>query len=122
MLGGRYFELCGRVDRIVKIEEKRVSLDHVQECLKKISFIDDAYCLTAKNKRGIQVVAVVVLSELAQIDLQQSRNLMYNRKISTLLLQDLEATAIPKRFRYLPSLPYNPSGKLNKKTMESFFE
>lgn len=122
LLGGAYFKLCGRVDRIVKIEEKRVSLDYVQACLKKISFIDDAYCLTAINKRGVQVVAVIVLSESAKIDLQQSRNLVYNRKISTLLHQDLEAIAIPKRFRYLSSLPYNPSGKLNKKTMESFFE
>ncbi|XPF95685.1 AMP-binding protein [Colwellia sp. RE-S-Sl-9] len=116
------FELCGRVDRIVKIEEKRVSLDHVQQCLKSIDCIDDAYCLTANNKRGTQVVAAIVLTEQAKAELKQSRNLVFNRHITSILHEDLEAIAIPKRFRYLEALPYNPSGKLNKKEMEKFFE
>jgi len=116
------FELCGRIDRVVKIEEKRVSLDHVQQCIKNLDFVDDAYCLTAKNKRGTQVVAVVILTELAKNELAESRNLVFNRKISTMLQKDLETIAIPKRFRYLEALPYNSSGKLNKNEMEKCFE
>lgn len=116
------FELSGRVDRIVKIEEKRVSLDHVQHCLKSLDFIDDAFCLTANNKRGTQIVAVIMLTPDAKAELANSRNLVLNRRIITLLHKDLEAIAIPKRFRYLDALPYNSSGKLNKKEMEKYFE
>ena len=116
------FDLCGRVDRIVKIEEKRVSLDHVQQCLKALSYIEDAYSLTKINKRGLQVVAVIVLTESAKKQLAQSRNLFFNRKIRSDLTDELESISIPKRFRYLTSLPYNSSGKLSKLTMETFFD
>lgn len=116
------FELLGRVDRIIKIEEKRVSLDHVQQCLLGLDFIDDAFCLTQSNKRGLQIVAVIVLTEQAKKALSKSRNLIFNRKIKYHLMSDLEAIAIPKKFRYLASLPYNSSGKLNKLAMERFFE
>ena len=116
------FELCGRVDRIVKIEEKRVSLDQVQQCLKALPFIDDGYCLVKENKRGLQVVALVVLTRDAQLELEQSRNLVFNRKIKQQLSESLEAIAIPKRFRYLSALPYNSSGKLNRLALEKFFD
>ena len=117
-----YFELLGRIDRIVKIEEKRVSLDHVQQCLKALDFIDDAFCLTQLNNRGLQIVAVIVLTAEAQNELLNSRNLVFNRRIKSHLMSDLEVIAIPKKFRYLSALPYNSSGKLNKLTMEKFFE
>ena len=116
------FELGGRVDRIIKIEEKRVSLDHVQQCLKKLPYVEDAYCLTKTNKRGLQVVAAIVLTEQAKQQLAQSRKLFFNRKIKTDLIVELEAIAIPKRFRYLASLPYNSSGKLSKLALEAFFD
>jgi acyl-coenzyme A synthetase/AMP-(fatty) acid ligase len=116
------FELLGRVDRIIKIEEKRVSLDHVQHCLKALDFIEDAFCLTQSNKRGLQIVAAIVLTDEAKNELLNSRNLILNRKIKSHLIKDLEAISIPKKFRYLPSLPYNSSGKLNKLAMERFFE
>lgn len=116
------FELQGRVDRIIKIEEKRVSLDHIQQCLKALDFIDDAFCLTHSSKRGLQIVAVIVLTESAKNALLNSRNLIFNRKIKTALMHDLEAIAIPKKFRYLAALPYNSSGKLNKLAMEKLFE
>ncbi len=116
------FELLGRVDRIIKIEEKRVSLDHVQQSLKALDFIDDAYCLTQTNKRGLQIVAVIILTEHAKNELLNSRKLVFNRKIKSCLMNDLEAIAIPKKFRYLSALPYNSSGKLNKLAMEKIFE
>jgi acyl-coenzyme A synthetase/AMP-(fatty) acid ligase len=116
------FELLGRVDRIVKIEEKRVSLDHVQQCLKALDFIEDAFCLTQLNKRGVQIVAAIVLTQEAKNELINSRNLVFNRRIKSYLINDLEAIGIPKKFRYLPALPYNSSGKLNKLAMEKFFE
>lgn len=116
------FQLLGRVDRIIKIEEKRVSLDHVQQCLKALDFIDDAFCLTQKNKRGLQIVAAIVLTKDAQTELLNSRNLVFNRRIKSYLMNDLEIIAIPKKFRYLSALPYNSSGKLNKLAMEKIFE
>jgi len=122
LISRNQFVLCGRIDRIVKIEEKRVSLDHVQQCLKNLDFVEDAYCSTAINKRGLQVVAVVVLTAQAKDELLKSRNLIFNRQITALLQQDLETIAIPKRFRYIDALPYNSSGKLNKKDMEKFFD
>lgn len=116
------FQLLGRIDRIIKIEEKRVSLDHVQQCLKALTFIEDAFCLTQQSKRGLQIVAAIVLTPEAHTELENSRNLVFNRRIKAHLMNDLDVIAIPKKFRYLSALPYNSSGKLNKVAMEKFFE
>jgi len=56
------FMLQGRVDRIVKIEEKRVSLTEVEQCLMAIRWVMEAFTLKLTNHRDV-IGAVIVLTD-----------------------------------------------------------
>jgi acyl-coenzyme A synthetase/AMP-(fatty) acid ligase len=52
------FRLLGRADRIVKIEERRVSLDALERALREDAEVDDARVLVLPGQRE-QLAAVV---------------------------------------------------------------
>jgi acyl-coenzyme A synthetase/AMP-(fatty) acid ligase len=53
------FRLLGRADRIVKIEERRVSLDALERALREDAEVDDVRVLVLPGQRE-QLAAVVV--------------------------------------------------------------
>ena len=56
------FTLHGRSDRIVKIEEKRLSLAELEQRLMSEPWVDEAHALVIAKSRDV-VAAVVVLSQ-----------------------------------------------------------
>jgi acyl-coenzyme A synthetase/AMP-(fatty) acid ligase len=121
LLNHQQFRLLGRADDVVKVEEKRISLDEVRLRLKQHDYINDAYVLIVGQRRK-QLAAVIELSEEG---LQHRQNLsahQFNRQFQLYLSQWFEAVTLPKKFRYPLQLPYNAQGKINRLTMESYFE
>ncbi|WP_299082291.1 AMP-binding protein [uncultured Paraglaciecola sp.] len=115
------FRLLGRADDVVKIEEKRISLQEVQQRCKQHQYVHDV-CVLVIGKKRKQLAAVIELNALGK----EAKNTMpihlFNRMFKGYLAQWFEAVTLPKRFRYPPQLPYNSQGKLNRKAMESDFE
>ncbi|KXI29328.1 AMP-binding protein [Paraglaciecola hydrolytica] len=121
LLSTQQFRLLGRADDIVKVEEKRISLDEVRLRLKQHAFVSDAYVLIVGQQRK-QLAAVIELSEEG---LQRRHSLtphQFNRQFQVYLSQWFEAVTLPKKFRYPLQLPYNAQGKINRLTMESYFD
>jgi acyl-coenzyme A synthetase/AMP-(fatty) acid ligase/3-hydroxymyristoyl/3-hydroxydecanoyl-(acyl carrier protein) dehydratase len=109
------FHLKGRVDRIVKIEQKRVSLEHMEQRLMQLDGIDDAAVAllsdgTAQSGRS-RLGAAIVLSEsgLQQADALSSSQL--NDHIKQHLLAWFEPTVLPRAFVFVDRLPENAQGK-----------
>ncbi|HHA2645231.1 TPA: AMP-binding protein [Stenotrophomonas maltophilia] len=61
------FRLLGRADRIVKIEERRVSLDALERALREDAEVDDVRVLVLPGQRE-QLAAVVVPADRALLD------------------------------------------------------
>lgn len=61
------FRLLGRADRIVKIEERRVSLDALERALREDTEVDDVRVLVLPGQRE-QLAAVVVPASLALLE------------------------------------------------------
>ncbi|MFX5622702.1 acyl-CoA synthetase, partial [Acinetobacter baumannii] len=61
------FRLLGRADRIVKIEERRVSLDALERALREDTEVDDVRVLVLPGHRE-QLAAVVVPASLALLE------------------------------------------------------
>ncbi|WP_160168546.1 AMP-binding protein [Catenovulum agarivorans] len=116
------FQLLGRVDRVVKIEEKRVSLDDLQLRLSEHEFIQDIFVLPVERKKRQQLAAVAVLTELGCSQLEQLGKFKFDQHLRRHLFQWFESVVTPKKFRYIGALPYNAQGKLNKLEMESYFD
>ncbi|MFZ6751419.1 AMP-binding protein [Undibacterium sp. Ren11W] len=110
---GQHFLLLGRSDRIVKIEEKRVSLDAIEALLLSSPLVLEvrlmADSLNGSQRQGL--IAFVVLSEAGKASLAQHGKLAVNRCLLASLSGAVEAVALPRRWRYLQQMPLNAQGK-----------
>lgn len=112
------FLLLGRLDRIVKLEEKRVSLDAIEALLCASPLVAQARVLlcdasneAAGPSRRQQLAAFVVPSPQGQAQLDETGKPAFNQHLRQLLQHQVEAVALPRRWRYLTQLPLNPQGK-----------
>ena len=112
---GRRFILQGRTDRIVKLEEKRISLDAIEHCLCASPLVNAAKVLLhsdpAEPQRRAGIVAFVVASDAGRLLLAQSGKLALNRQLKATLSDTVAAIATPRSWRYLDALPLNAQGK-----------
>lgn len=116
------FHLLGRGDRVVKIEEKRISLDEVEARLQALPWVVAAAVLPLTLAGRQQIGAVLVLTEagLAQWQtLGQGRFLIALREQ---LRAWLEPVALPRRLRLLAELPLNSQGKRPWGQLKALFD
>ena len=114
--GADRFLLNGRGDRIVKIEEKRISLDAIEALLAASPLVAAArvvLCDEAPGQRQ-QLAAFVVASEQGQQRLSTAGKLALNRELRALLIGQVEPVAYPRRWRYLEQMPFDAQGKTTR--------
>jgi acyl-coenzyme A synthetase/AMP-(fatty) acid ligase/3-hydroxymyristoyl/3-hydroxydecanoyl-(acyl carrier protein) dehydratase len=111
--GDGCFRLHGRSDRIVKIEEKRISLDAIEAALAGSSLVAEARVIVDSQAAGRRQVLAgfVVLSPAGQARLDANGKHALNQVLRALLRQSVEAVAIPRRWRYLERMPQDAQGK-----------
>jgi acyl-CoA synthetase (AMP-forming)/AMP-acid ligase II/3-hydroxymyristoyl/3-hydroxydecanoyl-(acyl carrier protein) dehydratase len=121
---GDGFQLQGRVDRIVKIEEKRISLDSIEKQLAGSPLVVDARVVVtdgSQDKRQ-RVAAFVVLSAQGRECLAASGKLALNRALRDLLSNVIEPVALPRVWRYVDALPINAQGKTTRAALLALLE
>lgn len=118
----RTFELKGRSDDIVKIEDKRVSLRAVELSLKEIQGITDASCVMLERGGRQMVGAVLVLSGRAEI----ARFATLRREVQGAwreeLLKKLDPLAVPRRYVIVDAIPENHMGKRRRSDLLALFD
>ena len=119
------FYLLGRVDRTIKLEEKRINLAHVERCLLAHPWVSEIRILvlplSTKNNREA-LAAVVVLTQPAFDELEQQGKVAINYVLKQQLLTEFERISLPKKWRYVRALPYNAQGKTALKELERLFD
>ncbi|MFT4020478.1 MAG: AMP-binding protein [Acinetobacter sp.] len=115
------FRLLGRVDRIVKLEEKRISLDQVEQQLLTLGEIEQAHVMLIQHGQRQLLACVAVLSEKSRQQLQQTGKLSIISKLKQQLELSLERLAIPRQWRFLTQLPLNSQSKLNHHDIQLLF-
>jgi acyl-coenzyme A synthetase/AMP-(fatty) acid ligase len=111
--GADRFLLLGRSDRIVKIEEKRVSLDALEAALAASDLVEQArVALCPAVGAGREVLAAfVVASSAGRALLAAHGKLALNRALREVLGAVAEAVALPRRWRYIEQMPQDAQGK-----------
>lgn len=122
----KHFILQGRIDRTVKIEEKRVNLDHIEQCLIEHPWVTHAKVLLIKNlsntfQRNVLSCALTIHPE-AYAFIKENGKRALNNKFKSHLLKDFERICLPKKWRYIDKFPYNAQGKLVLRDMERLFD
>ena len=104
------FLLLGRQDRIIKFEDKRVSLNQIEHDLLAHEWIADAYCGQHPQHRRPAVWAALNASGI--LALQQKGR----AEVAAVLKKHLAATqdtvALPRYWRFTDALPRNAQSKI----------
>ena len=127
------FELHGRADRIVKIEEKRVSLTAIEQRLAASEAIAEARVLMlaaapADVDASGGVVAhaarpavVAVLTDAGRATLQRVGKPALVAELRALLIAAVDRVALPRRWRFVDALPVNAQGKSTEAALGALF-
>jgi acyl-CoA synthetase (AMP-forming)/AMP-acid ligase II/3-hydroxymyristoyl/3-hydroxydecanoyl-(acyl carrier protein) dehydratase len=118
------FFLRGRSDRIVKIEEKRVSLDAIEAALVASGLAFEARVLPLPERAGQRqaLAAFVVPAPAARALIDSSGKAALNARLRSVLAGVVEAVALPRRWRYLDQLPVNAQGKTSQAALLALLE
>lgn len=112
--------LLGRADRIVKLEEKRLSLDEIEQAFCQLDVVDDVHVLLVEHGQRAFLSVAVALTASAKTMLSQGKKSVV-RHIKQHLKSRLEPIAIPKHWRFVDELPRNTQSKLNKQWVRNLF-
>jgi acyl-coenzyme A synthetase/AMP-(fatty) acid ligase len=115
------FVLRGRVDRIAKIEEKRVSLSAIERGLLATPWIAEARALVVPAGHGERVGVVYVLNEPGRALLQAEGARALHLKLRAALASQLEPVALPRRWRGVDAMPVNTQGKTQEAALRALF-
>lgn len=106
-----HFHLLGRHGRVVKIEEKRVSLSEIEQRLLALDGIREAVAL-AVTRHGRQCVGVLlVLEDDARQRWQNGGGKALERAWRRALRPWLEPVAVPRYWRVIDEIPVNSMNK-----------
>jgi acyl-coenzyme A synthetase/AMP-(fatty) acid ligase len=122
LVSNRSFELLGRGDHIVKIEEKRVSLAEIEQCAIGLPNVTDAAAVSLEDGARQYVGLVLQLSTAGKTELQQLGRKTMARNIKQALGAKLDPVAVAKKFRYVDVIPVNPQGKRQPDVIRGLFD
>ncbi len=114
-LNGRNFEVLGRLDRTLKIQEKRIDLNILENKIKENEMASDCFCFEHKNK----VACLLIPTEIGKRALLNEGKIEVIKKLKKFLKDDFEI--IPQRWKFYDEIPINERGKINKEKIKEIF-
>ena len=115
------FELLGRADDVVKFEDKRVSLSEMRGRLLAHPWVSDARLLLLEGRRTL-IGAVVTLNDQGRTELAASGKAAMNDTLREWMRKNYEALLVPRKWRFVDSLPDNDMGKIERVRLQRLFE
>ncbi|WP_248795973.1 AMP-binding protein [Pseudomonas sp. MWU13-2105] len=115
------FELLGRLDRIVKLEEKRISLPMLEQALMEHEWVAEARLGVVQENRAY-LGALLVLSDQGLHSLRNQGRRALTEALRKHLLKHCEALALPRRWRLLRQMPLNSQGKLPQAEVQALLQ
>ncbi|SFW52355.1 MULTISPECIES: acyl-CoA synthetase family protein [Pseudomonas] len=112
------FELLGRLDRIVKLEEKRISLPMLEQALVTHDWVSEARLGVVQENRA-SLGALLVLSDAGLRALRNQGRRAVTEGLRRHLSEHCETLALPRRWRWVRQLPLNAQGKLPQAEVEA---
>lgn len=110
LVGDGRFRLEGRLDRIVKIEGKRVSLERMERALTALPWIAEAAVVTL-GETPSYLGAVAKLTPAGNDSIVQLGKFRFERLLRHELAQAEDAAVLPRRWRFVEALPTDGLGK-----------
>jgi len=111
------FVLLGRMDRIVKIEEKRIALPAVEQALATHPCVHEARVDLVTGEARLS--ALIALTPQGVHTLRNGGRAALAQALRTHIAPTQEALAVPRHWRFVRELPWNAQGKLPRGDFEA---
>ena len=121
LLTERSFQLLGRADNIVKIEEKRISLTCIEKTLGCLPWIDDCKALALKLPTRTRIGMIVKLSDTGIAQLQKDQRWRFCQRLRAAISPYLGAIALPRIWRFVTHIPSNSMGETTQADLTKLF-
>lgn len=115
------FRFLGRADRVAKIEGKRVDLAALEAALVAGGGVAEAAVFPLSGKREV-LVAAVVPDAAGAAELAASGAFRFGRALRARLTGQLEAAGLPRRWRFVSTLPKTRLGKPDPAALRALFD
>jgi acyl-coenzyme A synthetase/AMP-(fatty) acid ligase len=120
MLPNGHFILMGRLDSVVKIEGKRISLPEVEGRIMESGLASDVCVIALEDKRQY-LAAAIVFNEKGREKFAGLEKYEINSFWHEYLLRFFENLIVPKRWRFPETLPVDAQGKKKREDIELLF-
>lgn len=104
-----YLYLCGREDDVINIGGRKVHPTEIEQALLGHERIGDAVCVGTPDPITGEAVRALLVAKPGHLELPSAEAL------ADFLRARLEQYKIPGAFEWVPSIPRNPSGKVERK-------
>lgn len=115
IMNNGHFKILGRTDKIVKIEEKRISLTEIETRIKNILGVEHVYAFVLSNVNR-DIISCVIVKNVQNNEREIISNITKELKLL------IEPIAIPKRWRFLNEVPMNAQGKISLQELRELFD
>lgn len=116
---GNQFKLLGRIDRIIKFGDKRISLANIEQQLLGHSWIKD--CYIGSHPQYQRPAAWIALSPQGITMLNKIGRNKLLKQLRYHLSQTQDSIAIPRFWRISAALPRNAQAKISLQTFNQIF-
>lgn len=120
LLDDNRFITQGRADKILKVEEKRLSLAEVETRLAGSALVAEAAATVLDGHRH-SVAVVAVLSREGRAFLEHHGHRQLCSQLREHLARYFEAVVLPKKWRFIEQMPVNSQGKLTQAALRQLF-
>lgn len=122
LLDEQYFNLKGRIDRVVKIEEKRVSLSEVEQTMNQLPWIDESAIILLNQQGRSSLGAVICLNQQGKDKLLAVGKGQFWILLRQKLRLWITPIAVPRYFRIVETIPVNKQGKYLHNELLALFD
>jgi hypothetical protein len=112
--------LKGRIDSVVKIEEKRISLTEIEARILESGLVSQVCVIPLTDKRQY-LAAALVLNEKGKEQFAGLEKHAINSFWKKYLLQYFESMIIPRKWRFPQALPMDAQGKIKREDIHILF-
>ena len=110
----KQFKLLGRIDRIVKIAEERVSLPEMENKLDNHPYVARAYCATVKKGMRDVIGCMIELTDVGVDFVIKNGRSAFVKCIKQYLSGFFPMVVLPRTIRIVSKIPMNTQGKFIK--------
>ncbi|MFM0501982.1 AMP-binding protein [Paraburkholderia caffeinilytica] len=116
------FRLQGRLDRVLKLDGKRVSLPELEARLALHPYVAQAAIVPLEGASRERVGAVVALTEAGCEALRDEGRVLLAKTLRRHLAEYFDVVVLPRHWRFRLTLPFDARGKLPVAAVAAAFE